>query len=113
MYYTGAETSNNYATVWRLTLSTGDSTWVIIGTVLPLACFLKISSNRFFIAGMDSNPVSNQKLVFAVLEWGNPSLVWKNFREINSNKNTSRIQYAEAVLSDNGQKLYSIVGQET
>ena len=84
-----------------------------MGTVLPLGCILKISTNRFFIAGLNSDPAIDQKLVFAVLEWENPTLIWQNFREINPNKTTSRIQYAEAVLSNNGQKLYSIVGQET
>ena len=111
-YYTATETSNDYGAVWRLTLSTGESTWVITETVHSLQVFLKVNTNRFFLAGMGSIPAGNEKHVFAVFEWGNPTFIWQNLRENKPDQLSSRLQMAEAVLSHDGKKIYSISGQD-
>ena len=104
--------SSNYGAVWRVTLSTAESTWVVVGTLQSLAIFLKVDNNRFFFAGKDTDPISDNEHIFSVFEWGNPTPIWQNLRGIHSNRAGSRIQNAKAVLSEDKQIVYSIVGQD-
>jgi len=61
---------------------------------------------------MGSIPAGNEKHVFAVFEWGNPTFIWQNLRENKPDQLSSRLQMAEAVLSHDGKKIYSISGQD-
>jgi len=112
LYYSAIDNAENKGAIWRLTLSNGESTWVIAGTVLSLAVFLKVDTNRFFFAGEDTDPVNDGKHIFAVLEWDNPTLIWQNLRSITGSIPYSRLQRAQAVLSEDKQKVYCISGQD-
>ena len=105
LFYTAVNSTGNGA-IWKFPISGTEASWIQLGNLEDVTTILYVDSTRLFIAARDS---SESKPCIAMMEWGNPNPLWQNLRKWLTQY--CYVNRGTALLSNDGQTIYSLFGQ--